>query len=206
MAQRSNTQDDRLQRLAMISQLIGKDETGGPQAQQPDMMDMLGKLYGINQEQQLLPYKEAELNSSANEANSHTNYYGQLGAALPDKAEATRERSVDHLTTALGMTQYLKSVGINIDPHGVLNAVQTGDFSQIMPSAQPQQPGNYADLTPGMPGVQGVPTPQPGGGILGQMMAQSAFNNRGGLPTPIPQQPNNFVTAFQPQRNQQRAY
>ena len=171
------------------------------------MMDTFAKLYGIQQEQQLMPYKMADLASETNDNNARGNYFGAEASSMPDKNEALRERSMDHMMNAA----YLgKALGI--DPQALFTAMETGNFQGIMSSGQtPPPPGNYADLMPGMPTTQNQPQV---GMPNGQQPPMASFLTPQGLPMNIPASVanppgNNFVTPFLAQRNQgkmQRTY
>lgn len=111
--QHQNTQDARLQRLALLSQMAGQQQQQS-QTQQTGMFDTLGKLYGISREQQLLPAQLAGLQLAnqgeqmkigympeqfANESALNAAKVGEAGASTT--AELARGRNLDASTAAM---------------------------------------------------------------------------------------------------------
>lgn len=99
--------DQRLGRLAMLSQVGDQNDLADARDQAGDM-EALKSLYGIASESATQPAKIGELQSETakNNAavgldNAESTYRTQLGATMPDKAEAYRSRAFEEVTRAM---------------------------------------------------------------------------------------------------------
>lgn len=92
--------DQRLGRLAMLSQVGDQNDLADARDQAGDM-EALKSLYGIASESATQPAKLSELQSETAKNNAEVSYRNQLGLTLPDKAEAYRSRGFEELSRGL---------------------------------------------------------------------------------------------------------